>query len=97
MGLNRLLAGHNLRTHFFQGKSVTTRYMQIGSDWLYNDMGPALVLNDLEVWRVHFKAIFLYLRISDAPPRRDATESSERGLAAVRDPSLFPYFLALAR
>ena len=103
---------HAERTrHFLQGwKRETTHNIQEGSDWLRgyrcsdesgNEM-RAHILNEVEVWRFHFKAIFPYLVISaSAMHLRDATElserASERGLVGVRDPALLPYSLPLAR
>ena len=67
-------------------KRETTHNIQEGSDWLRgyrcsdesgNEMG-AHILNEVEVWRFHFKAIFPYLRISNAPPRCNRIERASK-------------------
>ena len=67
-------------------KRETTHNIQEGSDWLRgyrcsdesgNEM-RAHILNEVEVWRFHFKAIFPYLRISNAPPRCNRIERASK-------------------
>ena len=47
------------------------------SDERGNEMG-AHILNEVEVWRFHFKSIFPYLRISNAPPRCNRIERASK-------------------